>query len=80
MATGCLQGAVDHRRATWRSAVDLDHLALGGDSYTLPSPADAPYSGFPPSGMFVTSVPSRGRDTDECASPFNVKHRFEALS
>ena len=27
-------------------------------AYTLPSPAEAPYSGLPPSGMFVISVPA----------------------
>jgi hypothetical protein len=50
-------------------------------AYTLPSPADAPYSGLPPSGMLVISLPSRGSITvEECASPFNVNTLFEGLS
>ena len=45
----------------------------------MPSPADAPYSGLPPSGMLVISVPAAGSMTvEECASPLKVKTRFEA--
>ena len=50
-------------------------------AYTLPSPAEAPYSGLPPSGMLVMRVPACGSMTvEECASPFSVKTRFDAAS
>ena len=83
METGCLHGAVDQRRATVAvfASISTTSLVSVRFAYTLPSPAEAPYSGLPPSGMLVISVPARGSITvEECASPFKVKTRFEALS
>jgi len=83
MATGCLHGAVDHRRATVAvlTSISTTSLASVRFAYTLPSPAEAPYSGLPPSGIFVIRVPTLGSITvEECASPFNVKTRLDALS
>lgn len=83
MATGCLHGEVGQRRATVAvfASISTTSLVSVRLAYTLPSPAEAPYSGLPPSGMFVISVPSRGSITvEECASPFNVKTRSDALS
>ena len=54
---------------------------LGRYLDTLPSPADAPYSGLPPSGMFVTSFPDAASITvDECASPLSENTRFDGAS
>src|ERR1700716_3506518 len=81
MDTGCLHGAVDQRRATAAvlASISTTSLVSVRFAYTLPSPADAPYSGLPPSGRFVISVPARGSITvDECASPLKVKTRLEA--
>src|SRR6185369_228349 len=78
--TGCLQGAVDHRRDTVAALASISTTSLVSVrlAYTLPSPADTPYSGFPPRGTLVISFPSLGSITvDECASPFKVKTRFE---
>src|SRR5882672_10421023 len=69
MATGCLHGAVDQRRATVAALASISTTSFVSVrfAYTLPSPADAPYSGLPPSGMFAISVPARGSITvDEC--------------
>ena len=59
MATGCLHGAVDQRRDTVAvfASISTTSLVSVRFAYTLPSPAEAPYSGLPPSGMFVISVP-----------------------
>ena len=83
MATGCLHGAVDQRRATVAvfASISTTSLVSVRFAYTLPSPAETPYSGLPPRGMFVISVPARGSITvEECASPLNVKTRFDGLS
>src|SRR5207237_10003937 len=83
MDTGCLHGAVDHRRDTVAVFASFSTTSLISVrfAYTLPSPADAPYSGLPPSGIFVIKVPALGSITvEEWASPFNVKTRFDALS
>src|SRR3977135_2165728 len=83
IGTGCLQGAVDQRRATVAvfASISTTSLVSVRFAYTLPSPADAPYSGLPPSGIFVINVPARGSITvEECASPLNVNTRFDALS
>ena len=83
IATGCLHGAVDQRRATVAvfASISTTSLVSVRFAYTLPSPADAPYSGLPPSGMFVISFPCCGSITvEECASPLNVKTRFDAAS
>src|ERR1017187_9714312 len=83
METGCLHGAVDQRRDTVAvlASISTTSLVSVRFPYTLPSPADAPYSGLPPSGIFVMSVPARGSITvEECASPLKVKTRLEALS
>src|ERR1700692_3303351 len=80
METGCLHGAVDHRRATVAvfASISTTSLVSVRFAYTLPSPAEAPYSGFPPSGIFVIRVPAWASITvEECASPFNVKTRFD---
>src|SRR5260370_192426 len=82
-ATGWLHGAVDQRRATVvvLASISTTSLVSVRFAYTLPSPAEAPYSGLPPSGMFVIRVPARGSITvEECASPFSVKMRFDGLS
>ncbi len=83
METGCLHGAVGQRRSTAAvlASISTTSLVSVRFAYTLPSPADAPYSGLPPSGMFVIRVPATGSITvEECASPFKVKTRFDALS
>src|ERR1039457_7137555 len=83
MATGCLHGAVDQRRATLADLASISTTSLVSVrlAYTLPSPAEAPYSGLPPRGMLVVRVPARGSITvEEWASPFNVKTRFDAPS
>src|SRR5664279_4437102 len=83
METGCLHGAVDQRRDTVAvvAAISTTSLVSVRFPYTLPSPADAPYSGLPPSGIFVIRVPAFGSITvEECASPLNVNTRFDALS
>src|SRR4029453_19417413 len=83
IATGCLQGAVDQRRAPVPALASISTPSLVSVrlAYTFPSPADAPYSGFPPSGMFVITVPAPGSMTvEECASPLNEKTRFDAGS
>ncbi len=83
METGCLHGAVGQRRETVAvfASISTTSLVSVRFAYTLPSPADAPYSGLPPSGMLAINVPARGSITvEECASPFNVKTRFDALS
>src|ERR1700733_4073185 len=83
IATGCLHGLVDHRWATFADFASISTISLVSVrlAYTLPSPAEAPYSGFPPSGMLVIRVPARGSITvEECASPFRVKTRSDALS
>ena len=53
MATGCLHGAVDQRRATVAvlASISTTSLVSVRFAYTLPSPAEAPYSGLPPSGL-----------------------------
>ena len=74
---------MDQRRDTVAvfASISTTSLVSVRFAYTLPSPADAPYSGLPPSGMFVIGVPARGSiAVEECASPLNVKTRFEALS
>src|ERR1017187_3316582 len=83
MATGCLHGAVDQRRATLAVLASISTTSAVSVrlAYTLPSPAETPYSGLPPSGILVIGVPARGSITvDEWASPFRVKMRFDALS
>src|ERR1022692_4506622 len=78
-----LARSVDQSRATVAAFASISTTSLVSVrfAYTLPSPVDAPYSGLPPSGMFVISVPARGSTTvEECASPLNVKTRFDALS
>src|ERR1700674_20884 len=79
MGTGCLHGAGDQRRATVAVFASISTTSLVSVifAYTLPSPAEAPYSGLAPSGMFVIRVPARGSITvEECASPLSVKTRF----
>ena len=81
--TGSSHGAVDHRRDTVAvfASISTTSLVSVRFAYTLPSPAEAPYSGLPPRGMFVISLPACGSITvEECASPLNVKTRFDALS
>src|SRR5436190_19309336 len=83
MATGCLHGAVDQRRETVAAFASISTTSLVSVrfAYTLPSPADAPYSGLPPSGMFVTSFPDAASITvDECASPLSENTRFDGAS
>ena len=60
METGCLHGAVDQRRETVAvfASISTTSLMSVRFAYTLPSPADAPYSGLPPSGMLVISFPA----------------------
>src|SRR6266404_2562083 len=80
METGCLHGAVDQRRATVAvfASISTTSLVSVRFAYTLPSPAEAPYSGLPPRGIFVIRDPARGSITvEECASLFNVKTRFD---
>ena len=80
--SGAIAAALD-RRATLAAFASISTTSLVSVrfAYTLPSPAEAPYSGLPPSEMFVTSVPARGSITvEECASPFSVKTRFDAPS
>src|ERR1700675_5023808 len=74
--TGCLHGAVGQRRATAAvfASISTTSLVSVRFAYTLPSLADAPYSGLPPSGTFVISVPASGSITvEECASPLKRK-------
>src|ERR1035437_10223774 len=83
MATGCLHGAVDQRRATLAAFASISTTSLVSVrfAYTLPSQADTPYSGLPPSGMFAIGFPTRGSITvEECASPFKVNTQFDGLS
>src|ERR1039457_4549892 len=83
METGCLHGAVDQRRATVAVLASISTTSLVSVrlAYPLPSPADAPYSGLPPSGILVIRVPALGSITvEECASPLSVKIRLEAGS
>src|SRR5438105_7680388 len=83
MATGCLHGAVAQRLVTVAvfASISTTSLVSVRLAYTLPSPADAPYSGLPPRGMLVIRVPALGSITvEECASPFNVKTRLDAPS
>src|SRR3954466_15940002 len=78
--TGLRQGAVDQRRpaAALFASISTTSLTSVRLAYTFPSPADTPYSGFPPSATFVMSVPLAGSMTvDECASPLKVNTRFE---
>ena len=69
METGCLHGAVDQRRATVAvfASISTTSLVSVRFAYTLPSPADAPYSGLPPSGMFVINFPAAGRSPSKSA-------------
>src|SRR5258708_22802180 len=82
MATGCLHGAVDQRRDTVAVFASISTTSLVSTrlAYSLPSPAEAPYSGLPPRGTFVIRVPLGSITVDECASPFNVKTRFDGPS
>src|SRR5258706_544641 len=76
MATGCLHGAVDQRLATAAvlASISTTSLVSVRFAYTLPSPAEPPYSDLPPSGIFVIRVPASGSITvEECASPLSVK-------
>src|ERR1039458_8745782 len=74
METGCLHGAVGQRRVTVAvlASISTTSLVSVRFPYTLPSPADAPYSGLPPSGMLVISFPAGSITVEECASPLNV--------
>src|SRR5580658_9375176 len=81
--TGCLHGLVDQRRVTFAALASISTTSLVSVrlAYTLPSPAEAPYSGLPPSGMLVIKAPATGSITvEECASPFRVNTRFDAGS
>src|SRR5271165_957635 len=81
--TGCLHGAAGQRRVTVADFASISTTSLVSVrfAYTLPSRAETPYSGFPPRAMFAIGDPARGSITvEECASPFNVKTRFDTLS
>src|SRR5580698_68116 len=81
--TGCLHGLVDQCRVTFAALASISTTSLVSVrlAYTLPSPADAPYSGLPPSGILVINVPAAESITvEECASPFRVNTRFDAGS
>src|SRR5882757_9769851 len=83
METGFLHGDVDQRRATVADVASISATSAISVrfAYTLPSPAEAPYSGLPPNGMLVITVPARGSITvEEWASPLSVKTRFDGLS
>ena len=83
METGSLHGAVDQRRNTVAlfASTSTTSAVSVRFTYTLPSPADTRYSALPPSGMFVITFPARGSiAVNECASPLDVKTRFDALS
>src|SRR5580704_4863867 len=82
MDTGCLQGSVDQRRVTVAdlASISTTWLTSVRFAYTLPSPAETPYSGLPPSGMLVISFPAGSMTVEECASPLRVKTRFDGLS
>ena len=76
METGCLHGTVGQRRNTLAFAASISTTSPVSVrlAYTLPSPADTPYSGLPPRGMLVINVPAFGSITvEECASPLSVK-------
>ena len=48
---------IDASRSRALASISTTSLVSVRFAYTLPSPADTPYSGLPPSGMFVISVP-----------------------
>src|ERR1700727_609346 len=67
--TGCLHGAVGQRRSTVADFASISTTSLVSVrlAYTLPSPADAPYSGLPPSGMFVIEARAHElADVEDC--------------
>ena len=71
----------DGSTVAFAASISTTSLVSVRFAYTLPSPADAPYSGFAPSSMFVIALPARGSITvDECASPLNVNTRSDARS
>src|SRR5579871_7073969 len=80
--TGCLHPVVGQRRVTTvvLASISTTSLVSVRLAYTLPSPADAPYSGLPPSGMFVISLPAGSMTVDECASTLRVKTLFDTGS
>src|SRR6185369_3215073 len=79
IATGFLHGAVDQRRVTFADLASISTTSLMSVrfAYTFPSPADTPYSGFPPRSTLVISLPAGSITVDECASPLKVKTRFD---
>src|SRR5438132_5528221 len=81
--TGSLHGAVDQRRdtvAVFASTSTASAVSVRF-TYTLPSPADTRYSALPPSGIWVVTFPAAGSiAVNECASPFDVKTRFDGSS
>src|SRR5437588_3162205 len=81
--TGSLHGAVNHRRDTvvvFASTSTTSAVSVRF-TYTLPSPADTRYSALPPSGIGAITFPAAGSiAVKECASPFDVKTRFDGSS
>ena len=68
---GRLHAAVGQRRLTVAvfASISTTSLVSVMFAYTLPSPAETPYSGLPPSGRLVITFPPRGSITvEECAS------------
>src|SRR5438876_7551006 len=83
METGSLQGAVDQRRdtvAVFASTSTTSAVSVRF-TYSLPSPADTRYSALPPSGICAITLLAAGSiAVKECASPFDVKTRFDGPS
>ena len=81
IATGCLQGEVDQRRATVAVFVSISTTSLVSVRSTLSHRRLKRRIPVCRRVQCCDHSPRRGSITvEECAPPFNVKTRFDALS